>query len=83
VTPVTASEAESGHATRAVDTEAPPEVAAEAGRSLASTSPIIQACPRQPFPKNSFQSLRSADGKGIRAVVLPPFQGKRTKASYR
>ena len=34
MTPVTASEAESGHATRAVDTEAPPEVAAEAGQVL-------------------------------------------------
>ena len=32
VTAVTAGEAESGHAAHAVDTEAPPEVAAEAGR---------------------------------------------------
>jgi len=32
VTAVTAAEAESGHAARAVDTEAPPEVATEAGR---------------------------------------------------
>jgi hypothetical protein len=46
VTPVTASEAESGHAGRAVDIEAPPEVAAEAGRSLTFTSPTIRACPR-------------------------------------